>query len=379
MPGRRSRTVFLLFAFACLAVVCGLGGGGVLITLSHPQGPPSLGAASPSLDPLQRTVLSAYLLVRAPALASAAGQPEAKIDLEVQPGETAAGVIQRLHEQGVVTDGALLRLYMRYRGFDVGVQAGHYALDGAMTVRQLAEALQTARPDALSVTVPEGWRREQIAAALKQVGVGFTPDDFLAATDIRPSAYSFAGEIPEPPSVEGFLFPDTYQLKPDGSAGDLVVAMLDNFERRVTPEMRSGFAQQGLSLYQAVTLASIVEREAVVAEERPVIASVYLNRLAGGMSLDADPTVQYALGLQPDGQWWKAPLSLTDLEVVSAYNTYVHQGLPPGPIANPGLDSLRAVAFPAQTSYLYFRALCDGSGRHTFSETFEEHLNKACQ
>jgi UPF0755 protein len=159
----------------------------------------------------------------------------------------------------------------------------------------------------------------------------------------------------------------------------LVQSMLQNFDKRVTGELRSAFSDQGLSLYQAVILASIVEREAVVPDERELIASVFLNRLSMDMKLEADPTIQYALGQQPDGGWWKAPLSLEDLEINSPYNTYLYQGLPVGPICNPGLDSLLAVAYPASSPYLYFRAQCDGSGRHFFSETFEEHQRNACE
>ena len=154
--------------------------------------------------------------------------------------------------------------------------------------------------------------------------------------------------------------------------------MLEGFARRVDAETRQAFDQRGLSLLSAVTLASIVEREAALAEERPLIASVFLNRLAMGMKLQADPTVQHAMGLQPDGSWWKSPLTATDLGTDSPYNTYVYAGLPPAPIANPGLASLRAVAFPAATPYYYFRTACDSTGAHLFAETFEEHLHNGC-
>jgi UPF0755 protein len=130
-----------------------------------------------------------------------------------------------------------------------------------------------------------------------------------------------------------------------------------------------------------VTVASIVEREAAVADERPMIASVYLNRLAIGMKLEADPTVQYAMGYQYDtGEWWNLNLTQDDYYAVdSPYNLYLYEGLPPGPIANPGLSSIQAVITPAESPYFYFRAACDGSGRHVFSETFEEHVGNACQ
>ncbi len=154
---------------------------------------------------------------------------------------------------------------------------------------------------------------------------------------------------------------------------------LGNFSLHLTIELRDGFARQGLDVYQAVTLASIVQREAVVEEERAQIASVFLNRLEESMKLDSDPTVQYALGFDSlQGTWWTNPLSMPDLQFDSPYNTYLYAGLPPAPIANPSLSALRAVAFPAETPYFYFRARCDGSGLHDFSVTFEEHLQNGC-
>jgi UPF0755 protein len=159
----------------------------------------------------------------------------------------------------------------------------------------------------------------------------------------------------------------------------VIAILLEEFRDQLTPDLREGLKRQGLSIYEAVILASIVERETVVEDEMPLIASVFLNRLAAGMPLEADSTAQYALGYQEEAKtWWKNPLSLDDLQVDSPYNTYLHGGLPPGPISNPGLNALKAVAFPAQADYFYFRAACDGSGEHHFAETFEEHVQNAC-
>jgi peptidoglycan lytic transglycosylase G len=136
---------------------------------------------------------------------------------------------------------------------------------------------------------------------------------------------------------------------------------------------------RGLTVYQAVTLASIVQREAILEEEMPLIASVFYNRMAQGWRLESDPTVQYAVGYQSDrGGWWPSPLLDSDFSMDSLYNTYIYYGLPPGPISNPGLSALKAVADPADTSYLFFRAACDGSGRHNFAETYTQHLSNAC-
>ena len=342
-----------------------------------PQAITHLGPASSNLNPLERTALSLYLLINEGRLDSPAGNPLVSYELEVIPGEPASAAVDRLQTAGVVSDGALLRNYLRYRGLDVRVAAGLYRLHGRMTVRELAEALQTADLSRNYLTVLEGWRVEEIASALPEVYLSFQSDEFLATLLTRIPDYAFTADLPDPPSLEGYLFPDTYHLSEDMTAVDLVKAMLDNFEDQVDAELRAQFAQNGFSLHQAVTLASIIEREAVIAEEGSVIASVFLNRLALGMKLETDPTVQYAIGSEGDG-WWKTSLTLEDLNVQSPYNTYLHDGLPPGPIANPGLSALRAVAFPAETTYLYFRAMCDGSGRHAFAVTYEEHLKNAC-
>lgn len=378
MHGDRPRRGCACLVLLAISVACGLVAGAVLIGLTLTDPAADLGPADPALDPLQRGLLAAYLNLRRTALAEPAGAAVDMLDVEVLPGQSASGILAQLTELGIVRDPVLMRAYLRYRGIDRTIQAGHYVLSGTMTTRQLAEALQRATLPPMVVTVPEGWRLEQIAESLPGAGVSFTPQDFLdsARSGLVPSP--LLSELPGPSQLEGFLFPDTYHLDSQSSAIDLIGAMLQSFDLRVTSELRSGFARQGLSLYQAVTLASIVEREAVIPDERPMIASVFLNRLALGMRLDADPTVQYALGRQPDGSWWKPGLTIDDLQIASPYNTYVNIGLPPGPIANPGLESLRAVAEPADSPFLYFRAGCDGSGRHVFAETFEEHLQNAC-
>jgi UPF0755 protein len=158
-----------------------------------------------------------------------------------------------------------------------------------------------------------------------------------------------------------------------------VQALLDAFEAEVGTDIQAGWAAQGLNAHQALTLASIVTREAVIEEEMPLIASVFLNRYRAGIKLEADPTVQYALGFDEASQsWWTRPLLNGHLDVDSPYNTYLYGGLPPGPIASSSLAAMRAVAYPAESSYLYFQAACDGSGAHVFAETFEEHLGNNC-
>jgi UPF0755 protein len=342
-----------------------------------PQAITHLGTPSVNLNPLEQTALSLYLLINERRLDSPAGNPLVSYELEVIPGEPASAAVDRLQTAGVVSDGTLLKNYLRYRGLDVRVAAGLYRLQGGMTVREIAESLQIADLSRNYLTILEGWRLEQIARALPEAYLSFPSDEFIATLHTSIPDYSFTTDLPDPPSLEGYLFPDTYHLSEDMTALDLIKAMLDNFEDQVDAELRGQFTQHGLSLHQAVTLASIIEREAVIPVEGPVIASVFLNRLALGMKLEADPTVQYAIGSESGG-WWKTSLTVDDLNVQSPYNTYLYDGLPPGPIANPGLAALRAVAYPAETTYLYFRAMCDGSGRHAFAVTYEEHLENAC-
>jgi UPF0755 protein len=334
----------------------------------------SLGAPSPSLPAWQTPLLAAFLVIQQGELDRPAGDPQASTILEIEPGETATDAVARLADAGVVRDPFLLRTYLRYRGLDVGIEAGRYTLQGRQTLREIASALQRAADSRYTLVVPEGWRREQIAVALGEMDLAFSPAAFLAATRISPP-WDIGGQ---PPTLEGFLFPDSYRLDPRWAAPDVVELMLETFEARVDAELRRTFQARGLTLLEAVTLASIIEREAALPEERPLMASVFFNRLALGMKLQSDPTVQYGLGLQPDGEWWKNPLTAADLETDSPTNTYLHAGLPPAPIANPGLSSLKAVAFPPETGYLYFRTTCDGDGRHAFAETFEEHLQNAC-
>lgn len=375
---KRTRSLGRVALFIILAGACVVAAAGGVLAGAVPDALGRLGTPDPTLQPLERAYLTGYLLWNIGRLDMPAGTGQEPVELEVEPGMTAGEALTRLAQLGVVEDTTLLDRYLRYRGLDRGIEAGRYVLSGAMSHRELARALQSASTEVVSLTVPEGWRAQQIAEEIESLGVGITEEEFMTAAQGRPDAYSFSSELPAEGGLEGFLFPDTYFLDQDSGAVDVVQAMLDNFESKFTPDLRRGFEGQGLSLYEAVTLASIVEREAIVAEERPRIASVFLNRLALGMNLEADPTVQYALGRQPDGTWWKAGLTQADLAIPSPYNTYLNPGLPPTPIANPGLASLEAVARPAETAFLYFRAACDGSGRHQFAVTFEEHVANAC-
>jgi UPF0755 protein len=372
-----------------LGVVALLSTAGVLIARSlNRSGSPAQVqfdlAVNPALNPAEATLLGTYLSLNADALTQPAGPGLESVSFEVVAGQDAGSVADNLLAAGLIRDARLFRTYLRYYGLDSQLVVGIHYISPGMTIPQVAQALTSSGNTDVEVRFTEGWRREEIAAHLdRQPGLPVSGPAFLALTGPgapRPAGVSIVAEIPPDASLEGFLFPDTYRLAFDSTAEDLVRKMLENFETRITPQMRADALARGLSLYQTVTLASIVEREAAIPDERPLIASVYLNRLAAGMRLEADPTVQYAMGYQPDtGQWWNLNLTSDDYaNVNSPYNTYLYPGLPPGPIANPGLSSIQAVIYPAETDYLFFRATCDGSGAHVFALTFEEHLANEC-
>ena len=270
----------------------------------------------------------------------------------------------------------MFRDYLIYTGLDTSIQAGNYDLSPAMSIVDIAHKMQNATSTQVTFVILPGWRMEEIAASLPTSGLNITPDAFLAAAKKTRPGFDFLSGAA---STEGFLYPDSYILPRITTADELIEVLVQNFDLHLTSDLRDGFDRQGLTIYQAVTLASIVQREAVHDDEAPMIASVYLNRLKIGMRLEADPTAQYALGYNTAQQtWWTNPLSMDDLKINSPYNTYVTDGLPPTPISNPGLVALRAVAFPAESSYYYFSARCDDSGYHNFAQTFQEQLQNLC-
>ncbi len=323
--------------------------------------------------------LALYLETRASELEEAAGSSDQPITFAIESGESVGVIADRLQTQGLVSDSELFRRYVQYHGLDSGIEAGEFELRQTMTIPEIAEALQNARRPEQVVTVREGIRLEEIASTVAEQTT-ISEEEFLAAASSRwreaglAAEFPFLAEIPPDATLEGFLFPETYRLPEDPEAMDLITRMLRTFDERVTGQMREAAHGRGLSVFDMLTLASIVEREAVVAAERPLIAGVYHNRLDDGWLLAADPTVQYGLGTP--AAWWPT-LVLEDLERDLPYNTYRVAGLPPGPICSPGLESIQAVAYPTESDYYFFLADCaQADGSHLFSITFEEHATK---
>ena len=373
----RSRfgTCLLIFiSLLCLMVVMGI----VIPRIITARAKQTFGPPSPNLTFSQRLYLSALILIQSNDLLQPANPSGADINLTINQGESVPSIIGKLWETGLINKPGVFRSYLQYTGLDTSLKAGEYLLNPAMSAVEIAKAIQLSISPNITLTILPGWRLEEIANSLYSSGFEITSEEFLQATHSRPDGYSFSSCQGEN-SLEGYLFPGSYTLPRGTTINELLPQVLMNFEAQVTNEMQNGFNTQGLDLCQATTLASIIQREAMVDEEMPIIASVFYNRLNSGSRLASDPTVQYALGFnQNQGTWWTNPLSLQDLQVDSPYNTYIYNGLPPGPISNPDLAALQAVVFPAQTPYYYFRSACDGSGRHLFAETYDEHVANAC-
>jgi len=326
------------------------------------------------LTSLEKSVLGIYLNLRKAEIDTPAGSDASAVPFSVQPGENGATIATRLERLNLIRDAELFRLLLRYWGVDDRLEAGDYVLRRDMSMSDIVGQLQHGRLRAKTVTIREGLRAEEVAHLLAVEGL-VDQEQFIRLVRDDTFHYDFLRDRPSsaPKSLEGFLFPDTYEFPVNITTTAVIDALLRNFDSRVTIEMRKQALDQGLTLYQALILASIVEREAAVAEERPIIASVYLNRLRKGMYLESDVTVQYAKGYDPQsGRWWPS-LGLDELRAIdSPYSTFLNPGLPPGPICSPGLASILAVLSPAKSKYLFFHARGDGS--HAFAETFEEHL-----
>lgn len=365
--------LFVLGAAAVVLYRAWLGGFGT--TLSQD-------AVNPRLSTSQRIYLELYLSQHAAELQQPAGTGSGPTSFTIAPGEGAGTIAANLAAAGLLRNPELFLNYLSFYGLDGGLVAGTHQLDPQMTIPALAEALGSGAARALELSFLPGWRSEEMANYLRIVQPARIDADAFRASvrtgqGIDLGTFSFLGSHPDGATLEGFLFPDRYAITPETTSAELIAMMLARFDEQVTPGLRQSFGAQDLSLRDAVILASIIEREAALDEEKPLMAGVFLNRLRAGMPLQADATVQYALGYQAEtSTWWKAPLAAADLETDSPFNTYRIPGLPIAPIANPGRASLEAVAAPTVTDFLYFVLDCSSgtTGRHAFSVTYEEHV-----
>lgn len=285
--------------------------------------------------------------------------------LVVKEGWTLREVAQELKGRGIISNKTLFMFWAGVKGYGRSLRAGEYRLASSMPPVRILEKLARGEIITHAVTIPEGFTKDQIGDLLGQKGI-VDRRAFLRLTDSKEVVESYGLSSP---TLEGYLYPDTYHFGRRISARTAVDAMVKRFQEIVEP-LKGRIKEVGMSLEEVMTLASIVEKETGQGTERPLIASVFLNRLKKRMRLASDPTVIYGI------TDFNGNLTRKDLEAKTPYNTYVNYGLPPGPIANPGLASIKAVLYPAHTDYLYFVSKNDGS--HQFSKTLTEH-NRAVQ
>ncbi|BAU27059.1 UPF0755 protein [Aneurinibacillus soli] len=294
--------------------------------------------------------------------------------IEIPPSSSTTEIGQILENEKVIKNGRIFSLYLKFGEKSPVLKAGKYQLTVGDTIEQIAARMEKGEfyKDDHVVTIPEGFTIEQIATRLEEKKI-VSKAAFLKEVNQGVFTQEILKGIPQSDKrikyrLEGYLFPDTYEFKKGSTAHDVINKMLDQTEEVWNTEWNAKFQQHHLTRHQAITLASIVEREVRVDEERPIVAGVYFNRLAKQMPLQSDATVQYLFGKQ------KERVTFADLKQVSPYNTYKVKGLPPGPIASPGKKSLEAVANAQKNEYLFYVTKKDGSGGHYFAKTYEEHL-----
>jgi UPF0755 protein len=285
--------------------------------------------------------------------------------VDLRPGDGTPAITRKLVDGGVVRDRWTFRLALWRTGAARQLKAGEYRFDRPLSALDVVSKLARGDVHLRPVTFPEGLTVREMARIFESRGLG-SAEAFVAAA--RDHAALVHDIDPAARDLEGYLFPETYSLSRHAGATELVKTMAGRFEEVFTPAMRDAVRQRGLSVREAVTLASLVEKETARPEERPTVAGVYLHRLQVGMALQCDPTVIYALGLRNQ---YRGNLTRDSLLVDSPYNTYRYPGLPPGPIAAPSRSSLEAVANAEHVDYLYFVSRNDGS--HVFSRTLDEH------
>lgn len=360
-PRTRSSRGPLVFVLVVVVAAAGL------FLLARPLVTDAIVRAADDHDTLLRQ--SAVRSVIAPTVApllDAPADPNGKmVDFIVRRGATASQVAADLLGAGLIKSALAFKFVLYEGGTENGLQSGTYRVSAALSPRDIATLFQKAPGDQTALRLIEGWRLTEIVAAVNKAFPQVAAKDFIAAAVVGTRNNFVLSGLDPKASLEGFLFPDTYFLRPDATADQIIGTLVDNFEAKAGPALRTAAADRKVSIYDMVKLASIVEREARDRTESPLIAGVYQHRLDIEMKLDADPTIQYA-----KGDWGE--LSLDDLKRDSPYNTYLHAGLPPTPIANPGLAALQAAAKPEATDFLFFVAKGDGSGDHAFAKTIEE-------
>lgn len=339
----------------------------------------SFGSPNQNLDRSQVILYSARLFFAMSDLLNKRFFIEKEQLFTISMGESAQEIAQRLYSYGLTPNKTALVNYLIYSGLDSYLQAGNYQIPSGLNTVELVELFIDPTPESIDFIILPGWRLEEIAQLLPSSGLNITQEEFFEIVN-QPELFSLPESIPVVQTLEGLIFAGQYSILRGASAYEIVDEPLEPLRKQIDATFEETLSLQNLSLYQAIILASIVQKEAVVADEKPLIASVFLNRLKMGMPLQSDPTVQFAIGFDNEKKtWWKTPIEEADLLIDSPYNTYLYNDLPPSPICSIEMDTLIAIAFAEQTDFLFFRSACDGSGRHIFALDYETHLKNACK
>ncbi|KAE9637260.1 endolytic transglycosylase MltG [Defluviitalea raffinosedens] len=292
-----------------------------------------------------------------------------EVEITIEQGATTKEIAKMLEEEGLVKNALWFELKSRYFKYDGKFKEGTFLLSTNMDEEEIMKILSSegSKREGIKVTIPEGFTVEKIAQRLEDESI-VKRDEFMEALKEINYDYDFLSMIPERNNrLEGYLFPDTYEVRKDSEASEIISKMLRRFDEIVKPEYYERAEELGYSMDQIITIASIIEQEAKLDEERPKIAGVIYNRLESNMNLQMCSTVMYALGKRKDR------LLYSDLEVDSPYNTYLYNGLPIGPICNPGEASIKAALYPEKHDYYYFVLKDEETGEHEFTRTGEEH------
>lgn len=296
------------------------------------------------------------------------------IKLTIEAGASSASIARQAEEAGLVRSARAFQYYADFKGVNKKFKAGHFVFSGRTSFATVAEILIAGdkTSNVMKITIPEGWTSREIDSYLSKGGkfdageFGKFASDALQSNQFK-ARYDFLNDKPIDAGLEGFLFPDTYSVYKTASASDVVDKMLANFNRKFRPEWRAEIGRQGKSVYEIITMASVVEKEVRKTEDMKMVSDIFWRRIANGQRLESCATLAYVLGVN------KPQYSLEDTQVVSPYNTYANKGLPPGPISNPGANAIEAAIYPQANAFNFFLT-ANGTGETIYSTTFEEHV-----
>lgn len=287
---------------------------------------------------------------------------------EIEPGDSSASISKRMKDRGLIWNELFFRYYMKDHKLSGNIISGNYELSGEMTIPEIAFIITHEKNREVKITFPEGWDSRKMSERLS--ANGFPENEFLEIVKNPPTEltkkYSFFSLLPGGTSLEGYLFPDTYFFSQKSGAGEVIGKILNNFDNQFDPSLREEIKRQKKSLNEIVTMASIIEKEVKNDEDRKIVGGIFWNRIKNGQPLQSCATISYILGVS------KEQYSFEDTRIESPYNTYLNQGLPPGPISNPGISSIRAAIYPEETNYNYFLSDPE-TGKTIFSKNIEEH------